>query len=479
MTTQSNPHFGMKSIGISCAAALLLGGTQQANAEEDTLREIGDILQFALPGAGGIATLFEKDNDWEGSKQWLKTQATQLGTQMSIKFIVDKTRPSNGTQSFPSGHTSGAFSGAAFIERRYGWGWGIPAYGLAGLTAYSRVNADAHDTWDVIGGATIGTLSAYIHTTPYRFGGKDLKVRPDLKDGYYGLKFSLSDHNAASYNTSGRSKATLSDTLGSWFDGPLGSGRAHQVWTGSDPTRIQSYYEVRFDAIDQSQNLNRNNNNFTGYSPRVRGNWAFAENMQIAAEVGYLWNDFDQYKADGFADMNVDYLWRFFENDPKGKWCPRSAAFGLDQLIPTGDANKGLGGDSWIVRPKVTGAWSPWNNINLYSTASWYESLHDGDDAFIGTSAGSLEFQVEYKFENGVYAFWRPEFLYLNKKYDFEDDIVANHKFEVGFPVCENGVIFYQYNLLANPLSNVAPVGDYKRPRFYDDIVSLGFRKKF
>jgi hypothetical protein len=470
----------MKSIGVSCAAALLLAGANQAQAEsEDTLRDIGDILQFALPGAGGAATLFEKDTDWEGSKQWLKTMGTSLATQATIKFAVDKTRPSNGTQSFPSGHTTGAFSGAAFIERRYGWGWGIPAYGLAGLTAYSRVNADVHDTWDVIGGAAIGTLAAYIHTTPYRVGGKDLSVKPDLKDGYYGLKFSLSDHNAASYNTGGRSKATLSDTLGGWFDGPLGSGRAHQVWTGSDPTRIQSSYEVRLDMIDQSQNLNRNSSDFTAYTPRVGADWAFRKDMMIGAEVGYVWNDLAPFDSDGFGDMNVDYLWRFFENDPKGKWCPRAASFGLDQLIPTGNAEKGLGGDSWIVRPKVTGAWSPWNNLNLYTTASWYESLHDGDNSFIGTSAGSLELQIEYKFENGVYASWKPEFLYLNNKYDFEDDIVANHAFELGTPVCDNGVVYFRYTLLSNPLANVAPVGQYKRPRFYDDIVSLGFRRKF
>lgn len=470
---------GIKSMSALCAILAIGSSAQQASANEDTLRDIGDVLQFALPGAGGVATLFEKDQDWEGSKQWLKTMATSLGTQVSIKFVVDKTRPSNGTQSFPSGHTAGAFSGAAFIERRYGWGWGIPAYGLAGLTGYSRVNADVHDTWDVIGGATIGTLSAYIHTTPYRVGGKDLAVKPDLKDGYYGLKFSVSDHNADSYNDDRSGKASLSDTLGGWFQGPLGSGRSNQVWTGTDPTRIQSSYELRFDMIDQSQNLNRNSSRFTAYSPSVGADWAFREDMMIGAEARYVWNDLEPFDADGFGDMTVDYLWRFFENDPQGKWCPRSAAFGIDQLIPTGNAEKGLGGDSWVVRPKLTGAWSPWTNLNLYATGSWYESLHDGDNSFISTSAGSVELQIEYKFENGVYAHWKPEFLYLNQKYDFEDDIVANHAFELGTPVCENGVLYFRYTLISNPLANIAPVGAYDRPRYYDDVVSLGFRKKF
>ncbi|WP_018968562.1 phosphatase PAP2 family protein [Rubritalea marina] len=469
-----------KSAGVFGAALVLGSSAQAVKAEsEDTLRDIGDVLQFALPGAGGIATLFERDSDWEGSKQWLKTMGTSLGTQVAIKFVVDKTRPSNGTQSFPSGHTAGAFSGAAFIERRYGWGWGIPAYGLAGLTAYSRVNADVHDTWDVIGGAAIGTLSAYIHTTPYRIGNKDLKVKPDLKDGYYGFKFSLSDHDPDAYADNRGAKASLSDTFGNWFTGPLGQGRSNQVWTGSDPTRIQSFAEFRFDMIDQSQNLNRNSTNFTGYAPRLRGNWAFREDMMIGAEIGYTWNKLDDLDTSGFGDTQIDYLWRFYDKEPQNNWSVRAASLGLDQLIPTGDAEKNLGGDSWIVRPKLTGAWSPWTNLNLYTTASWYESLHDGDNSFLKTSAGSLEFQIEYKFENGVYAFWRPEFLYLNEKFDFEDEFVANHLFELGFPVFDKGVLYYRYNLLANPLSNVAPVGAYNRPRFYDDIVSLGYRHKF
>ncbi|MFC4991521.1 hypothetical protein [Rubritalea tangerina] len=105
--------------------------------------------------------------------------------------------------------------------------------------------------------------------------------------------------------------------------------------------------------------------------------------------------------------------------------------------------------------------------------------MHEGDTSLLKTSAGSLEFQIEYKFENGFYAYWKPNFLYLNEKFDFEDDFVANHICEFGFPVCENGVLYYRYELVSNPLSKISPVGTYNRPRFYDDIVSLGFRRKF
>ncbi len=74
----------------------------------------------------------------------------------------------NGERAFPSGHTSTAFQSASFIQKRYGWEYGIPAYALAGFTGYSRLNAQKHDGWDVLAGAVVGIGSTYLFTTPYQ-----------------------------------------------------------------------------------------------------------------------------------------------------------------------------------------------------------------------------------------------------------------------------------------------------------------------
>ena len=67
-----------------------------------------------------------------------------------------------GTHSFPSGHSAAAFTSATLIERNSGPLAGVPAYALAGFTAFERVEAGRHYPSDVLAGAAIGCLSAGI-----------------------------------------------------------------------------------------------------------------------------------------------------------------------------------------------------------------------------------------------------------------------------------------------------------------------------
>lgn len=56
---------------------------------------------------------------------------------------------------------------AAFVQKRYGWEYGIPAYLLAGYVGYTRIEANKHDGWDVLAGAAIGVGMSYLFTKPY------------------------------------------------------------------------------------------------------------------------------------------------------------------------------------------------------------------------------------------------------------------------------------------------------------------------
>jgi len=134
--------------------------------QTSTTETIGDIGQILLPLAAGSTTLLLKDK--EGTKQFLKSTVVNASTTYILKYVINKKRPNGGNHSFPSGHTSSAFSGASFIQRRYGWKYGIPAYALAAFTGYSRVYAKKHYTVDVVAGAIIGVGSTYLFTTPYQ-----------------------------------------------------------------------------------------------------------------------------------------------------------------------------------------------------------------------------------------------------------------------------------------------------------------------
>ena len=60
-----------------------------------------------------------------------------------------------------------AFQGAAFLQRRYYWQYGVPAYALASYVGYSRVNNDHHDSRDVLAGALIGIAASYYFAEPF------------------------------------------------------------------------------------------------------------------------------------------------------------------------------------------------------------------------------------------------------------------------------------------------------------------------
>jgi membrane-associated phospholipid phosphatase len=68
-------------------------------------------------------------------------------------------------KSFPSGHTSLAFSTAAELTIQYKkWYIAVPAYLWAGSVGYSRLYLGKHYPSDVLGGAATGIATAYLST---------------------------------------------------------------------------------------------------------------------------------------------------------------------------------------------------------------------------------------------------------------------------------------------------------------------------
>lgn len=142
--------------------------TNNSYCQDKTIEHIGDVTQLATPVTALAMALIKKDK--KGVWQFAKSYGTTFVITRIFKKAIRKRRPGfrGSFDSFPSGHTSSAFSGASFIQRRYGWKIGAPAYALAAFTGYSRVHAKKHDTFDVLAGAAIGIGSTYIFTTPYQ-----------------------------------------------------------------------------------------------------------------------------------------------------------------------------------------------------------------------------------------------------------------------------------------------------------------------
>ena len=148
----------------------------------DTEETAGSVLRVLIP-AVAYGTTFNLD-DKEGRNQFYKSFITNVAVTWTLKQTVSKTRP-NGEDddSFPSGHTSMAFQGAAFIHKRYGWKYAVPAYLGSAFVAWSRVESDNHYAVDVVSGAAIGIVSSMIFTRPY----KGFVVTPVAYGGFYGV----------------------------------------------------------------------------------------------------------------------------------------------------------------------------------------------------------------------------------------------------------------------------------------------------
>jgi membrane-associated phospholipid phosphatase len=80
-----------------------------------------------------------------------------------LKNVIREERPDGSAfNSFPSGHTAFAFTGAELVRKEYGWGWGAGAYAVATCVGVARVCHKRHWWWDTVAGAGCGILCANI-----------------------------------------------------------------------------------------------------------------------------------------------------------------------------------------------------------------------------------------------------------------------------------------------------------------------------
>ncbi len=179
-----NPFF-MKKLFILCA---LLIYSNSSFSQNKTLETSGDVLLITMPVVAAGTTLIIGDK--KGTLQFAKGFLVSQVVTLSLKMVIEKDRPNmENRDAFPSGHTSTTFQSASFIQKRYGWKYGIPAYLLAGITGYSRIDANKHDFTDVLAGAIIGVGTSYLFTTPYQKEHMELTFSSGKGNYMLGFKY--------------------------------------------------------------------------------------------------------------------------------------------------------------------------------------------------------------------------------------------------------------------------------------------------
>ena len=185
----------------------------QSTAFDQAVETSGDLLQFAIPlTALGFTFLFGdqaegrpsltdavyddlpavqsltqgrgllEKNVIPGSRRGELVTAVSRAyvATYGLKYAIDAPRPNGGSESFPSGHTALSFTGAAFINKHYGWKLGVPAYLAAGYVGWSRVHSNNHTWADVAAGAAIGIASNYFRGDAIEVGPGQFHMVPSL-----------------------------------------------------------------------------------------------------------------------------------------------------------------------------------------------------------------------------------------------------------------------------------------------------------
>jgi len=165
---------------------LLLFSTLLFAGSREQMAKASDIMVIVLPAAAISKTVYERD--LEGGWQYGANMLTTVGVTQILKYSIDAERP-NGEDdlSFPSGHTSAAFASAGYLQMRYGWSYGAPAYAAATFVAWARVYSKKHYTRDVVAGALLGIVSSYIFTTAHE---EPVQITPLVSQDFYGVQIS-------------------------------------------------------------------------------------------------------------------------------------------------------------------------------------------------------------------------------------------------------------------------------------------------
>lgn len=130
---------------------------------------LSDVTAYGLVGVS-LATPVIK-NDWDGLHMAGFSVVSSTAVSELTKHLVSEQRPDgSGDDSFPSNHATMAFASATSLYKRYGWEYGLPAYGVAALTAYGRVEADKHHWKDVAAGALLGSIAGWYFTEAFDNG---------------------------------------------------------------------------------------------------------------------------------------------------------------------------------------------------------------------------------------------------------------------------------------------------------------------
>ena len=163
---------------------------------------VDDYLMFAPVVemyVADVAGVKSKNHWFDQTKNLFFSNLLSLGISTGLKYAINKTRPDGGEYSFPSGHTTIAFTNAAVLCNEFNRTSPVLAYSgyaFAVTTGAFRVINNRHWLSDVLVGAGIGILATNLiyyfkplkNFNPFK-KSKNIVLVPNFSPDSYGLYF--------------------------------------------------------------------------------------------------------------------------------------------------------------------------------------------------------------------------------------------------------------------------------------------------
>ena len=150
------------TLAFAASSLVLVANPAHAGSRKswDTASSIG---AYGLAGvAVGLPLVTD---DMNGALQAGGSIAAAELLTFGLKEAFPEWRPDRSDRkSFPSGHTSLAFSAASSLFNRQGMEVGIPALAVAAFVGVARVKADKHHWYDCVAGAAVGSAAGFLIT---------------------------------------------------------------------------------------------------------------------------------------------------------------------------------------------------------------------------------------------------------------------------------------------------------------------------
>ncbi len=199
-------------VSLIAAGSLISGSRFEKDIKKNIIHSVGEDYYLPIDDylvfvpvvemyVADIAGVKSKNHWFDQTKNLFISNLLTMGITYGLKYATNKTRPNGSPHSFPSGHTTFAFTNATVLYNEFNETSPVLAYSgyaVAIVTGSFRMINNKHWLSDVMVGAGIGILvtnlvyyfEPFKNFNPFK-KTKNMVLIPQIDYGNYGLYFAF------------------------------------------------------------------------------------------------------------------------------------------------------------------------------------------------------------------------------------------------------------------------------------------------